>query len=147
MSADVDQYLTALGIEFEVKVEAYAHVMRRMKSEAEQLAELEEYYAAKCAARKKGLDRIKSWLLAGMEAVGAKNITRPTATVWLQGTTQLEVDVGETEDPFDWPDLQRFFVDIPARRELDKSALAAAIKNKETFAHARLVTRKHVRFT
>jgi hypothetical protein len=137
--ADTSAQLDALAPVLADKIEALAGARARLKGDAAMCRDLAKQYAAKAQARDNEVERIDGYALAELQRAGLSKLKAATATVWLQDTESVAIDIDVHSLA---PQYQRTVTSTTA----DKDAIKKALKAGEDVRGAHLETRTGVRY-
>lgn len=134
-----EQYadLTALGIEFDEKVQDIALYVRTMETEQEVIESEMKRLKTKAAARATRVERLKAYLLEQLQARGLRKAGGVKAGVRLQNNPPSVNVVEETAIPLTYW--------IAREPTLDKTAILTALKAGQPVAGCEIKQGEHLR--
>ena len=131
--------LDALAPVLSDKIEALAGARARLLADGKACAELAKQYAARAKAREAEAERIERYTMLELQLGGLTKIKGATASVWLQSSERVTVDV-------DVSALGERFRRTTTKTDANKEAIKDALKAGEIVAGARLESVPGVRF-
>ena len=133
--AKVQEYLTALPIEREKKIEAYGCIIKNLTAEAEAIREEEKALAARRQRKEKKIEWLKENVATSMTLFGEKKHETARVAFSFRKSEVVEADIDR---------LPPQYITEKITKSPDKTAIKTALKSGEVIEGASLIVKQNL---